>query len=118
MQQGVAAGFFGKTSRLEHMLETAMTANRFPDRLDAANDIDPSRGERNVRRFSHWMTILYLAVALIAPLAIFSGPDVLSPTAPAIANAALDGHFAIHRSVCADAHAKAAAAHRVMRKAC
>lgn len=95
-----------------------MTANRFPDRADAANDIDPSCGERDARRFSRWMSILYLAVALIAPLAIFSGPDVLSPTAPAIANAALDGRFTIHRSDCADTHANAAAAHRVMRKAC
>ncbi|HLX27615.1 MAG TPA: hypothetical protein VKV24_03885 [Casimicrobiaceae bacterium] len=94
-----------------------MTANRFPDPLDAGNGIDPSYGEREARRFSRWMSILYLAVALIAPLAIFSGPDVLSPTAPAIVNAALDGRFAIHRHSCGDVHANATAP-ATMRKAC
>lgn len=96
-----------------------MAPNGFPDRLDGGNDIDPSCGEREARRFSRWMSILYLAVALVAPLAIFSGPDVLSPTAPAIANAALDGHFAIHRErACADPHPSATPPRGVMRKAC
>lgn len=96
-----------------------MTANRFHSRPDAGNDIDPSFGEREARRFSRWMSILYLAVALIAPLAIFSGSDVLSPAAPAIANAALDGRFGIHRQRgCADPHANAAAPHAPMRQAC
>ena len=57
----------------------------------------PSDVEQRSRRVSRWMSILYLATALAAPVLLYFGPDVLSPTAPAIANAALDGRFTMHQ---------------------
>ena len=62
--------------------------------------------EERSRRLSRWLSILYVVAALGAPLLLYFGPDVLSPTAPAIANAALDGHFTMH----ATANCKRAAA--------
>jgi hypothetical protein len=59
--------------------------------------------EADSRRVSRWMAILYLATALAAPLVLYFGPDVLSPTAPAIANAALDGRFTVHRHAACNA---------------
>lgn len=53
---------------------------------------------------SRWMSVLYFVTALAAPVLVYFGPDVLSPAAPAIANAALDGRFAF------DAHAACKAA--------
>ena len=59
--------------------------------------------EQQSRRVSRWVSILYLVVALATPLLLYFGPDVLSPTAPAIANAALDGRFTVHRRMACDA---------------
>ena len=59
--------------------------------------------EEDSRRVSRWVSILYFVVALAAPLLLYFGPDVLSPTAPAIANAALDGRFTVHRHAACDA---------------
>ena len=56
-----------------------------------------SNTERESTRVSRWTSLLYLVVALAAPVLVYSGPDVLSPSAPAIADAALDGRFTIHR---------------------
>lgn len=63
----------------------------------------PVNVEANSRRLSRWMSILYVATALATPLFLYFGPDVLSPTAPAIANAALDGHFTMHPDVACNA---------------
>ena len=52
--------------------------------------------EEQSRRVSRWVSILYLVAALATPLLLYFGPDVSSPTAPAIANAALDGRLTIH----------------------
>lgn len=67
------------------------------DRSPAANV------EEDSRRVSRWVSILYLVTALAAPLLLYFGPDVLSPAAPAIANAALDGRFTVHRRATCDA---------------
>lgn len=55
--------------------------------------------EEGSRRLSRWLSILYVVAALAAPLLLYFGPDVLSPTAPAIANAALDGRFTMRAAV-------------------
>lgn len=73
----------------------AETSNESP--LDVR---DVEEGSRRVSRF---VSILYLCTALAAPLLLYYGPDVLSPTAPAIANAALDGRFAVQRAACVTA---------------
>ncbi|HXR57039.1 MAG TPA: hypothetical protein VN858_09560 [Casimicrobiaceae bacterium] len=54
--------------------------------------------EGRSQRVSRWMSILYLVVALATPALLYFGPDVLSPAVPAVANAALDGRFALHSS--------------------
>ena len=46
-------------------------------------------------RISRLTTMLYVLFAVGAPALVHWGPDVLSPTAPAIANAALDGRLAL-----------------------
>jgi hypothetical protein len=52
--------------------------------------------EARSRRVSRWMSILYVVTALASPALAYFGPDVLSPAVPAIADAALDGRFALH----------------------
>jgi hypothetical protein len=56
-----------------------------------------SHAEEQSSRLSRWTSAVYLITALATPLLLYFGPDVLSPTTPAIANAALDGRFAVHR---------------------
>jgi hypothetical protein len=67
----------------------------------------PSSGERPESQYSHaeeqstrvsrWASIVYLAIALAAPVLVYSGPDVMSPATPAFAAAAIDGHLSLHR---------------------
>ena len=40
--------------------------------------------------------MLYVVIALAAPLLMYVGPDVMSPAAPVIADGALDGDLALH----------------------
>jgi hypothetical protein len=75
-----------------------------PIREDAPPDV-----EERSRRLSRWVSILYVAAALGAPLLLYFGPDVLSPTAPAIADAALDGHFTMHATASCTTQAPARA---------
>lgn len=56
-----------------------------------------SEDEGKSTRVSRWTSLLYVVVALAAPVLVYSGPDVLSPSAPAIADAALHGRFTLHR---------------------
>ncbi len=58
---------------------------------------DYSRAEEQSTRVSKWTSILYLAIALATPLLVYSGPDVMSPAAPAIADAAINGHLTLYR---------------------
>ena len=58
---------------------------------------DYSHADEQSTRVSRWTSVLYLMTALATPLLLYFGPDVLSPAAPAIANAALDGRFSVHR---------------------
>jgi hypothetical protein len=44
-------------------------------------------------RTGRWVTLIYVVVALGAPLLVYAGPDVMSPTAPLIADKALDGEL-------------------------
>lgn len=71
----------------------------------------PVNVEEQSRRISRWMSILYLVAALATPLLLCFGPDVLSPTAPAIANAALDGRLTMHPApACATTNTASSAA--------
>ena len=70
----------------------------------------PENVEEQSRRVSRWMSILYLVAALGAPLLLYFGPDVVSPTAPAIANAALDGRLTMHPAPACAAKSTASAA--------
>jgi len=68
-----------------------------PDaRVPMPEDAPVPNVEEHSRRLSRWLSILYVVAALAAPLLLYFGPNVLSPTAPAIANAALDGRFTMH----------------------
>ena len=58
---------------------------------------DYSHADEQSTRVSRWTSVLCLMTALATPLLLYFGPDVLSPAAPAIANAALDGRFSVHR---------------------
>ena len=59
-------------------------------------------------RMSRWVVVIYIVAALVAPLVMYAGPDVMSPAAPAIADKALDGEFSVRLH--AIRHADAAAA--------
>jgi hypothetical protein len=48
------------------------------------------------RRVSRWAVVAYVVVTLATPLLLYAGPDVLSPAAPAIAEAARGGELPIH----------------------
>ena len=53
------------------------------------------RASRKTSRFvSRLVAAVYFAVVLAAPVLIIVGPDVMSPSAPAIADKALDGKLA------------------------
>ena len=54
-----------------------------------------ARRPANRRPASAWVAIVYVVVALATPLLVYAGPSVISPAACVIAEAALDGHFAL-----------------------
>lgn len=65
------------------------------DHRSAAGDSgDRSSGARTKFVAARWATIVYVVVALAAPLLIYAGPDLVSP-ATAIANAALDDRLSL-----------------------
>jgi len=75
-----------------------------PDaRVPMPEDAPVPNVEERSRRLSRWLSILYVVAALAAPLLLYFGPNVLSPTAPAIANAALDGRFTVHAAAICNA---------------
>jgi hypothetical protein len=57
---------------------------------------DRPRREGGASRMSRWAWVLYVAMALVTPLVVYSGPDVMTPAASTIADAALDGHLSLH----------------------
>jgi len=63
---------------------------------ERCGDAAPAQPEERSQRVSRWAVVIYVLVALATPLLLYAGPDVLSPTAPAIAEAALDGHLSMH----------------------
>ena len=67
---------------------------------------------------SRWMSILYFVTLLGAPVLLYVGPDVLSPAAPAIANAALDGRFTFDAHAACKAATAAASIPRVVGRRC
>jgi hypothetical protein len=94
--------------------------NRLPPPAASRRENDSTRcSERSPRDFfyrnvdeeamqiSRWMSVLYFVTALAAPVLLYAGPDVLSPAAPAIANAALDGRFTLHPHTACKASATA-----------
>ena len=46
-------------------------------------------------RGSAWVAIVYVVIALATPLLVYAGPSAISPAACVIAEAAMDGHFAL-----------------------
>jgi len=70
----------------------------------------PTAPEERSRRVSRWAVVVYVVVTLATPLLIYAGPDVMSPAAPAIAEAARDGELSMHAH---SIHANAAAAANV-----
>jgi len=46
-------------------------------------------------RGSRWVAAIYFVIALATPFLLYAGPEVLSPAAPAIADHAVDGSFAL-----------------------
>ena len=57
-------------------------------------------------RVSRWVVVIYIVVALAAPLLMYAGPEVMSPAAPVIADKALDGEFAVRLHMAKHAHAE------------
>lgn len=79
-----------------------MASHRIFGPVRASPDGEPaereySHSEEESRRVSKWMSVLYVAIALAAPLVVYSGPDVMSSATPAIANAAIEGKLSLHR---------------------
>ena len=66
-----------------------LEANRHVDRRDGS-------AESGSRRAARWVVAALIAVALATPLLIYSGPDVMYPAAPVIADEALEGHLSLH----------------------
>ena len=64
---------------------------------DAQRDSNERNPVEQSTRISRWAWIIYVIVALAAPLLLYAGPDVLSPAAPAVADAAAEGHLTLHR---------------------
>lgn len=56
-----------------------------------------SHAEEQSMRVSKWTSIVYLVIVLATPVLVYSGPDVMSPATPAIADAAIDGHLSLRR---------------------
>ena len=53
-------------------------------------------GALNGRNGWRLAAVVYIVVALAAPLLLYAGPDVLSPVAPSIAGEALHGDLPLH----------------------
>jgi hypothetical protein len=82
--RAVSAGIFSGRERSFDVM------TQLYDHRSAAGDSgDRSSGARTKFVAARWATIVYVVVALAAPLLIYAGPDLVSP-ATAIANAALD----------------------------
>jgi hypothetical protein len=66
--------------------------------LEANRHVDARDGsaESRSRRAARWVVAALIAVALATPLLIYSGPDVMYPAAPVIADEALEGHLSLH----------------------
>jgi hypothetical protein len=90
--QGSRTGLRGATTMELHASLPSATATPPVNNAEA----DYSRAEEQSSRVSRWTSVLYWMVALATPVLLYFGPDVLSPTVPAIANAALDGRFTVH----------------------
>jgi hypothetical protein len=88
--------------------ETRMTTHANAD-ISMTNASPVEDVEEQSRRVSRWVSILYLVAALATPLLLYFGPDVLSPTAPAIADAALDGRLTMHPAPACTAKSAASA---------
>jgi hypothetical protein len=97
-RESFSAGFFEGPAHRAHPSGECMTA-KFDVPVPMPQDAPVPDVEEGSRRLSRWLSILYVVAALAAPLLLYFGPDVLSPTAPAIANAALDGRFTMRAAV-------------------
>jgi hypothetical protein len=66
--------------------------------LDANRHVDVRDGsaEQRSRRVSRWAVVALIVVALATPFLLYTGPDVMSPAAPVIADEALEGHLSLH----------------------
>lgn len=68
---------------LHHESRRTLVAGFFGSRLPAA-----TRGSR-------WVAVVYVVVALAAPLLLYAGPQVMSPAAPVIVEKALHSEMAL-----------------------
>ncbi len=59
-------------------------------------DVRAGRADRSTRRGARWVVVALVAVALATPLLLYSGPDLMYPAAPVIADEALEGHLSLH----------------------
>jgi len=88
-----AAGFFDLASQLRNRADRSF---RFIERLSRLNS---RRSRESLARPTpawRWVALIYVVVALAAPLIMYVGPDVMSPAAPVIADGALDGDLPLH----------------------
>ena len=90
-------GSLGEYERMQAMtadIEVERAPGHIPDAQRDCGERDP---ERQSTRITRWAWIIYVVVALAAPLLLYAGPDVLSPAAPAVADAAVEGHLTLQR---------------------
>ena len=87
--------------------------NRNRDKAAERTDSGPERAGSATTswRTGRWVALIYVIVALGAPLLLYAGPDSMSPAAPLIADKALDGEltmrihaFHAHASEAANPH--------------
>jgi hypothetical protein len=91
--QGSRTGLRGATTMALHASFPSAPASPSVNSAEA----DYSRAEEQSSRISRWTSVLYVMIALATPVLLYFGPDVLAPTVPAIANAALDGRLTVYR---------------------
>jgi hypothetical protein len=84
--------------RTQDIYASSMPIEPMKPNMDTATDrtvsvTDNASNPRASFRTGRWVTLIYVVVALGAPLLVYAGPDVMSPTAPLIADKALDGEL-------------------------
>ena len=97
----------------------ATPGQQYEDReAKAPKGVNRASPDERSTRLTRWTSVLYLLLVLAAPALVHWGPDVLSPAAPMIADAARDGRLALPAHPLCAAAKTFAATRSAVRRAC